>query len=68
MYGAQSVAVARTLKALGTVHMVRKNFADAEQCLVQALHIFEANQSGVDIVRDIHTKLNHVQDQLMKKQ
>lgn len=67
MYGAQSVAVARTLKALGTVHMVRKNFNDAEQCLTQALHIFEANQAGNDVVRDIHTKLHHVVTQVTKK-
>lgn len=67
MYGAQSVAVARTLKALGTVHMVRKNYPDAEQCLMQALHIFEANQSSVDVVRDIHAKLSHVQGQAVPR-
>merc|ERR1719375_677635 len=61
MHGSQSTHVARTLKALGTVHLVRRNFHDAEQCLMQALHIFEADAPhSVSIVRDIHDKLNSI--------
>merc|ERR1712118_417535 len=59
LHGSQSINVARTLKALGTVHMVKRNLDDAENCLSQALRIFEAeyppNQA---IIRDIHAKLN----------
>lgn len=58
LHGSQSLNVARTLKALGTVHMVRRNLEDAEQCLLQALRIFEADHPNhVAIVRDIHSKL-----------
>eukprot|EP00927_Polykrikos_kofoidii_P053752 TRINITY_DN48310_c0_g1_i1.p1 TRINITY_DN48310_c0_g1~~TRINITY_DN48310_c0_g1_i1.p1 ORF type:complete len:398 (+),score=68.77 TRINITY_DN48310_c0_g1_i1:131-1324(+) len=58
LHGSQSLNVARTLKALGTVHMVRRNLDDAEQCLLQALRIFEADHPNhVPIVRDIHTKM-----------
>lgn len=61
LHGSQSISVARTLKALGTVHMVRRNFSDAEQCLYQALRIFESDVApDAAIVRDIHSKLNSI--------
>lgn len=61
MHGMQSVAVGRTLKALGTVHMVRQNYVDAEQCLVQALRIFEADMPhNSALVKDINSKLSRI--------
>lgn len=64
IHGSQSVSVARTLKALGTVYMVRKNYTEAEQYLTHALQIFEANQATPQVVRDLHQKLSHVQTNL----
>jgi tetratricopeptide (TPR) repeat protein len=61
LYGASSLAVARTLKAIGTVHLVLEAFGDAEQCLIQALQIFEANQSHAHQVQDIRVKLTHIE-------
>lgn len=60
LYGSQSTHVARTLKALGTVHLSRKNYIDAEQCLQQALVIFESDPACGQVVRDIHAKLNQI--------
>jgi len=60
LYGSQSTHVARTLKALGTVHLSRKNYNDAEQCLQQALQIFESDPACGQVVRDIHMKLNQI--------
>lgn len=58
LHGSQSINVARTLKALGTVHMVKRNVGDAEQCLYQALRIFEVDYPlNTAIIRDIHSKL-----------
>merc|ERR1719261_347226 len=61
LHGSQSINVARTLKALGTVHMVKRNVVDAEQCLYQALRIFEADYPPNNaIIRDIHAKLSSI--------
>jgi len=61
LHGSQSTNVARTLKALGTVHMYKKNVDDAEQCLCQALRIFEADYPPNNVmIRDIHSKLNGI--------
>lgn len=61
LHGSRSANVGRTLKALGTVHMVRRHFADAEQCLLQALRIFEADPGpNAAIIRDIHAKLDGI--------
>lgn len=61
LHGSQSTNVARTLKALGTVHMVRNHVVEAEDCLRQALRIFEADyQSNSGIIRDIHVKLKSI--------
>jgi len=60
LYGSQSTQVARTLKALGTVHLSRKTYNDAEQCLQQALQIFESDPACGQVVRDIHAKLNQI--------
>jgi tetratricopeptide (TPR) repeat protein len=58
LHGSQSTSVARTLKALGTVHMVRRNLEEAERCLLQSLRIFEAEHpTHAAIVKDIHAKL-----------
>merc|ERR1719191_763477 len=62
LYGANSLAVARTLKAIGTVHLVLEAFADAEQCLGAAMTIFEANQSHAHLVEDIRVKLQHIEN------
>mmetsp|Transcript_126325 Transcript_126325/g.246328 ORF Transcript_126325/g.246328 Transcript_126325/m.246328 type:complete len:418 (-) Transcript_126325:82-1335(-) len=61
LHGSRSLNVGRTLKALGTVHMVRRHYADAEHCLVQALRIFEIDPvaNGL-IIRDIHAKLDTI--------
>lgn len=61
LHGSQSINVARTLKALGTVHFMRRNFGDAQQCLLQALRLFEADHppNGA-IIRDIHAKLGNI--------
>lgn len=61
LHGSRSPNVARTLKALGTVHMVRRHYADAEHCLVQALRVFEIepDKNGF-IIRDIHAKLDTI--------
>lgn len=64
LHGSQSTNVARTLKALGTVHMVRNRVPEAEECLRQALRIFEADyQSNAGIIRDIHAKLGSIASQ-----
>eukprot|EP00929_Paragymnodinium_shiwhaense_P109752 TRINITY_DN76264_c0_g1_i1.p1 TRINITY_DN76264_c0_g1~~TRINITY_DN76264_c0_g1_i1.p1 ORF type:complete len:398 (+),score=97.74 TRINITY_DN76264_c0_g1_i1:79-1272(+) len=61
LHGSGSINVARTLKALGTVHLVRRNLEDAEQCLLQALRIFQAEYpSHQNIVKDIHAKLQRI--------
>jgi tetratricopeptide (TPR) repeat protein len=58
LHGSQSANVARTLKALGTVHLVGKRFDEADRCLRQALRIFEAEHPpNQAIIRDIHNKL-----------
>lgn len=58
LHGSQSTNVARTLKALGTVHLVRRNFDESEQCLLQALRIFESDYPpNTALIRDIHAKL-----------
>lgn len=58
LHGSQSTNVGRTLKALGTVHLVRQRFGEAQECLMQALHIFEADHPpNQAIIRDIHAKL-----------
>lgn len=61
LHGSRSASVARTLKALGTVHLVQRNVVEAEQCLLQALRIFEADHppNGA-IIRDIHAKLESI--------
>jgi len=61
LHGSQSTSVARTLKALGTVHLVRRNIAEADNCLCQALRIFEAEYPpNVAIIKDIHAKLANI--------
>jgi len=61
LHGSQSANVARTLKALGTVHLVQGHFPEAERCLCQALRIFEADyQPNAAIIRDIHAKLSSI--------
>eukprot|EP00930_Biecheleria_cincta_P058441 TRINITY_DN44273_c0_g1_i1.p1 TRINITY_DN44273_c0_g1~~TRINITY_DN44273_c0_g1_i1.p1 ORF type:complete len:379 (-),score=83.52 TRINITY_DN44273_c0_g1_i1:120-1256(-) len=61
LHGSQSANVARTLKALGTVHLVRRNFEEAERCLLQALRIFEADHPPhTAIIKDIHLKLSNI--------
>jgi len=61
LHGSRSANVARTLKALGTVHLVQRNVAEAEQCLLQALRIFEADHpANGAIIRDIHAKLDSI--------
>eukprot|EP00444_Apocalathium_aciculiferum_P004000 CAMPEP_0183403998 /NCGR_PEP_ID=MMETSP0370-20130417/14920_1 /TAXON_ID=268820 /ORGANISM="Peridinium aciculiferum, Strain PAER-2" /LENGTH=383 /DNA_ID=CAMNT_0025585811 /DNA_START=1 /DNA_END=1152 /DNA_ORIENTATION=- len=61
LHGSQSTNVARTLKALGTVHMVRHNMEDSERCFQMALRIFEAaSPPNKDIIRDIRAKLNSI--------
>jgi tetratricopeptide (TPR) repeat protein len=60
LYGSQSTHVARTLKALGTVHLSRRNYNDAQHCLQQALQIFESDPASSQVVRDIHAKLNQI--------
>ncbi|CAJ1361115.1 unnamed protein product [Effrenium voratum] len=58
LHGSQSAQVARTLKALGTVHVAHGNPAEAERCLLQALRIFETDsQLYAGSIRDIHAKL-----------
>jgi len=62
LHGSQSTNVARTLKALGTVHMARRNYVEAEQCLHQALHIFKVEPTqNAGVVRDIHAKLKQIE-------
>lgn len=61
LHGSQSTSVARTLKALGTVHLVRRHLAEAEQCLQQALRIFEAEHpQNKAMIADIHAKLSNI--------
>lgn len=61
LHGSQSTNVGKTLKALGTVHLVRQQVAEAEQCLLQALRIFESDfPPNTAIIRDIHAKLNSI--------
>merc|ERR1740121_2354660 len=61
LHGSKSINVGRTLKALGTVHLVKQNVAEAEQCLIQALRIFEAEHPAHGaIIRDIHAKLDSI--------
>jgi len=57
LHGSQSSQVARTLKALGSVHLVLGKNEEAESCLRQALRIFEIDSHNAAIVRDIHAKL-----------
>lgn len=61
LHGSQSPNVARTLKALGTVYMVQHNMNKADQCLQQALRIFESDYPpNKEIVRDIRSKLHSI--------
>jgi len=61
IHGSQSSNVARTLKALGTVHLVRRNFEEAERALLQALRIFETDHpQNTALIRDIHGKLANI--------
>lgn len=61
MHGSTSISVGRTLKALGTVHLVRQQWHEAHECLSQALHIFESDHPpNRAIIRDIHAKLNSI--------
>merc|ERR1712032_679390 len=61
LHGSQSPNVARTLKALGTVHMVQYNMHKADQCLQQALRIFESDYPpNKEIIRDIRSKLHSI--------
>merc|ERR1712217_668478 len=61
LYGSRANSVGRTLKALGAVHLLRQDLQSAEQCLLQALHIFEAeHRPDAAIIRDIHAKLSSI--------
>lgn len=61
LHGSQSTNVARTLKALGMVHMVAQHYEEAEQCFRQALRIFEADHPlNHATIRDINAKLTNV--------
>lgn len=64
LHGSQSAQVARTLKALGTVHLVRKEFTEAEQWLLQALRIFELDCDSAAIIQDIHSKLKSMESMM----
>jgi len=58
LHGSQSVQVARTLKALGTVYRADGNEAEAEQNFHQALKIFEMDRhQNAAFIRDIHAML-----------
>jgi tetratricopeptide (TPR) repeat protein len=61
LHGSQSINAAKTLKALGMVHLVGKRFDDADRCLRQALRIFEAEHPpNQAIIRDIHSMLGRL--------
>lgn len=60
LYGSSSLAVARTLKAIGTVHLVLHALGPAEEALAQALMIFERNQAAPHQAEDIRVKLTHI--------
>mmetsp|Transcript_6157 Transcript_6157/g.17581 ORF Transcript_6157/g.17581 Transcript_6157/m.17581 type:complete len:489 (-) Transcript_6157:104-1570(-) len=63
LHGSQSTNVGKILKALGTVHLTMQNVEQAEQCLRQALRIFEADHPpNTAVIRDIRAKLNIVGD------
>lgn len=63
LHGSQSRSVARTLKALGYVHCKVQNYSKAEQCYLQALRIFEIDQTGSRaIIRDIQASLGALAD------
>merc|ERR1719195_2328855 len=61
LHGTRAISVGRTLKALGAVHLLRQDPQSAEQCLLQALRIFEAaDRPDAAVIRDIHAKLNSI--------
>jgi len=58
LHGSQSANVARTLKALGTVHLATGSLDEAARSLSHALSIFEADYPpNVAIIRDLRAKL-----------
>merc|ERR1712194_283237 len=62
VFGPQSVQLARTLKALGTVYMLKggKHFAEAQDCLATALAIFDANATPSNVIQDIKHKIHSI--------
>ncbi|CAD7963944.1 unnamed protein product [Amoebophrya sp. A25] len=63
LFGPQSVQLARTLKALGTVYMLKggKYFADASDCLNAALNIFDASINTGANIQDLKQKLHSIE-------
>lgn len=57
VFGPTSVSLARTLKALGTIHLANHNFPVARDCLQDSLHIFESNPNCQQAVKDVQQKL-----------
>lgn len=58
LHGSQSVQVARTLKALGTVYAADGNQVEAESSFHQALRIFETDRhQNAGFIRDINAML-----------
>lgn len=69
LYGPQSVQLARTLKALGTVYMLKGSrfFPEAAEALQQSLQVFEANATPPAVIQDVKQKLQTISEQSTKK-
>jgi len=60
VFGAQSIQMARTLKALGSVYLMMgpESHSQARNCFDAALQIFEINpSSGAAVIKDLQHKL-----------
>ncbi|CEM12619.1 unnamed protein product [Vitrella brassicaformis CCMP3155] len=57
LFGELSVAVGRTLKALGTVCVVQRRFHDASEYYKASLRVFQCHPSHPDAIRDLRQKL-----------
>ncbi len=63
LYGSGSLQLGRTLKALGTVYMLKgaKFYGEAGDCLLEASRVFEALRGCDTHLRDIQQKLQAIQ-------
>eukprot|EP00913_Durusdinium_trenchii_P035843 g33540.t2 len=63
LHGSQSVQVARTLKALGTVYAADGQLTEAEQSYQQALRIFETDRvPNAHFIHEIHAMLTSMHE------